>query len=120
MAHDGHHAAAGARNERAGARYRRRREYGLAARRRSTSSADSTSIEQGNCTAAPGEARMLEIRRILCPIDFSDASRRALDHAVMIGGWYRSQIIGLHVANPAFVLEPPTANADSTAATSSI
>jgi nucleotide-binding universal stress UspA family protein len=58
---------------------------------------------------------MLEIGRILCPIDFSDASRRALDHAVMIGGWYRSQITGLHVANPDFVLEPPAANADGAA-----
>ena len=31
---------------------------------------------------------MIEIRRILCPIDFSDCSRRALDHAVAIAKWY--------------------------------
>ena len=30
------------------------------------------------------EVRMSEIRRVLCPVDFSDASRHALDHAVMI------------------------------------
>jgi nucleotide-binding universal stress UspA family protein len=55
---------------------------------------------------------MLEIRRILCPLDFSDASRRALDHAVMIGGWYHSQITGLHVVNPALVTEPPTSDSE--------
>ena len=27
---------------------------------------------------------MLDIRRVLCPVDFSDASRHALDHAVVI------------------------------------
>ena len=32
---------------------------------------------------------MIEIRRILCPIDFSDHSRRALDHAIAIARWYR-------------------------------
>jgi nucleotide-binding universal stress UspA family protein len=50
---------------------------------------------------------MLEIRRILCPVDFSDASRHALDHAVMIAGWYRARIVALHVRHPAFLIEPP-------------
>lgn len=40
---------------------------------------------------------MIEIRRILCPIDFSDYSRRALDHAVAIARWYDSTITVLHV-----------------------
>jgi nucleotide-binding universal stress UspA family protein len=40
---------------------------------------------------------MIEIRRILCPIDFSDFSRRALDHAVSISRWYESTITLLHV-----------------------
>jgi len=31
---------------------------------------------------------MIEIKTILCPIDFSDYSRRALDHAVTIARWY--------------------------------
>ena len=50
---------------------------------------------------------MLDIRRILCPIDFSDASQHALDHAVMIAGWYRARITALHVRHPAFLVEPP-------------
>ena len=41
---------------------------------------------------------MIEIRRILCPIDFSDFSRRALDHAVAIANWYGATITLLHVA----------------------
>jgi hypothetical protein len=35
-------------------------------------------------TVNEGNAPMIEIQRILCPIDFSDFSRRALDHAVAI------------------------------------
>lgn len=50
---------------------------------------------------------MPEIRRILCPTDFSDASRHALDHAVMLAGWYRARITALHVRHPAFLIEPP-------------
>ncbi|MGE3955477.1 MAG: universal stress protein [Vicinamibacterales bacterium] len=50
---------------------------------------------------------MLEIRRILCPVDFSDASQHALEHAVMIAGWYRARITALHVRHPAFLVEPP-------------
>ncbi len=53
------------------------------------------------------EVRMSEIRRVLCPVDFSDASRHALDHAVMIAGWYRARITALHVRHPAFLVEPP-------------
>ena len=40
---------------------------------------------------------MIEIRRILCPIDFSDFSRRALDHAVAIAKWYDATVTLLHV-----------------------
>ncbi|MEO8257318.1 MAG: universal stress protein [Acidobacteriota bacterium] len=43
---------------------------------------------------------MIEIRRILCPIDFSDYSRRALDHPVKIARWYESSITALHVFSP--------------------
>jgi nucleotide-binding universal stress UspA family protein len=47
---------------------------------------------------------MVEIRRILCPIDFSDFSRRAFDHAVAIARWYESTITVLHVsASPSIV-----------------
>lgn len=44
---------------------------------------------------------MIEIRRILCPIDFSDYSRRALDHAVAIARWYDSSVTVLHVFSAA-------------------
>lgn len=40
---------------------------------------------------------MIEIKRILCPIDFSDFSRRALAHAVAIARWYESSLTLLHV-----------------------
>jgi nucleotide-binding universal stress UspA family protein len=43
---------------------------------------------------------MIEIRRILCPVDFSDYSRRALDHAVAIARWYESTVTVLHVFCP--------------------
>jgi nucleotide-binding universal stress UspA family protein len=51
---------------------------------------------------------MADIRRILCPVDFSDASQHALDHAVMIAGWYRAGITAFHVRHPALMPEPPT------------
>jgi len=41
-----------------------------------------------------------EIKRILCPVDFSDASRHAIDHAITIAGWYKSRITALHAHNP--------------------
>src|SRR5688500_17795398 len=47
------------------------------------------------------EAVMIEIRRILCPVDFSDYSRRALDHAIAIARWYGSTVTALHVVSPA-------------------
>ena len=40
---------------------------------------------------------MIEIRRILCPIDFSDFSRRALDHAAAIAKWYDAAVTMFHV-----------------------
>lgn len=50
---------------------------------------------------------MRDLKRILCPTDFSDASRHALDHAVAIARWYQSHITGLHVLDSGFVFEPP-------------
>lgn len=43
---------------------------------------------------------MPDIKSILCPIDFSDASRHALEHAIAIARWYNAGIVGLHVFNP--------------------
>lgn len=44
---------------------------------------------------------MIEIRHILCPVDFSDGSRRALDHAVAIAHWCQASVTALHVFTPA-------------------
>ena len=40
---------------------------------------------------------MVEIQRVLCPIDFSDVSRRALAHAVTLARWYKAKLTLLHV-----------------------
>ena len=40
---------------------------------------------------------MIQLQRILCPIDFSDFSRRALDHALVLAHWYQSTVTLLHV-----------------------
>ena len=40
---------------------------------------------------------MIEIRRILCPTDFSEFSERALRYATVLARWYESQIEALHV-----------------------
>ena len=40
---------------------------------------------------------MTKINRILCPIDFSEFSRRALDHAMAIARWYDAQVLAVHV-----------------------
>lgn len=51
---------------------------------------------------------MIEIRDILCPIDFSESSRRALDHAATIANWYGSRVTLLHV----FTILPVVAYAE--------
>lgn len=43
---------------------------------------------------------MREINRILCPVDLSDVSRHAIDHAVLLARWYKARIAALHVWNP--------------------
>jgi nucleotide-binding universal stress UspA family protein len=43
---------------------------------------------------------MREINRILCPVDLSDVSRHAIDHAVLLARWYKARITALHVCNP--------------------
>jgi nucleotide-binding universal stress UspA family protein len=53
------------------------------------------------------EAAPVEFRRVLCPVDFSDASRHAIDHATAIAGWYGSHVTALHVLQHPFAFEPP-------------
>jgi nucleotide-binding universal stress UspA family protein len=50
---------------------------------------------------------MIEIKKILCPTDFSDFSRRALDHALALAKWYAAEVSVLHVIPK--VLMPPEA-----------
>ena len=40
---------------------------------------------------------MLHIRKVVCPVDFSSVSKRALDHAAVIARWYEAELIVLHV-----------------------
>src|SRR5208283_4977594 len=40
---------------------------------------------------------MLEIKRILCPIDFSEFSARAYRYALTIAGHYRSKVVAQHI-----------------------
>ena len=42
---------------------------------------------------------MIEISRTLCPIDFSEASRRALEHAVAFARWYEAKVVAFHVSS---------------------
>lgn len=40
---------------------------------------------------------MVEFARLLCPVDFSDSSARALAHAAALARWYEAQLTVLHV-----------------------
>ena len=42
---------------------------------------------------------MIEIPRILCPVDFSEASQHAIDYAVALARWYTARLTVLHVHN---------------------
>ena len=58
---------------------------------------------------------MIEITRILCPIDFSETSQHALDHAAAIAGWYEAQLTVLYIfaSRPAMDVPPlPLTDAD--------
>jgi nucleotide-binding universal stress UspA family protein len=43
------------------------------------------------------EGRSPRFERILCPVDFSETSRHAVDHATAIARWYGASITALHV-----------------------
>src|SRR5688572_8463048 len=51
-----------------------------------------------------GRDTMIELKRILCPVDFSEFSRHAFQHAVVLARWYDSEITVLHAY---FVPAPP-------------
>jgi nucleotide-binding universal stress UspA family protein len=58
---------------------------------------------------------MIGIKRILCPVDFSEASRAALDHAAALARWYEARLITLHVVPlvPSTLSFPPAISAAS-------
>jgi nucleotide-binding universal stress UspA family protein len=51
---------------------------------------------------------MIQLERILCPTDFSEFSRHALDHAAAIAGWYGARLCVLHVSPVPPVIDSPT------------
>jgi len=53
---------------------------------------------------------MIRIRQILCPVDFSEFSRHAVDHAATVARWYEARLVVLHVfLNAAPLALPPLA-----------
>jgi nucleotide-binding universal stress UspA family protein len=46
---------------------------------------------------------MPRINHVLCPVDFSDTSDHAIEHATAIAAWYGSRITALHVVTPVTV-----------------
>lgn len=50
---------------------------------------------------------MIRIARVLCPVDFSEFSRRALDHAAAIAQWYGASLHVLHVFPTMPVMDLP-------------
>lgn len=55
---------------------------------------------------------MVEIRRILCPTDFSAHSRRSLDAAIVLARWYQTEITVLHVLPAGLVADRSTSEPD--------
>jgi nucleotide-binding universal stress UspA family protein len=49
---------------------------------------------------------MTELKQILCAVDFSEFSRRALDHALGVARCYGSTITALHVVAPMPLVAP--------------
>ena len=56
---------------------------------------------------------MIAIHRIVCPVDFSEASRAALDHAGALARWYEARLVVLHVVPlvPTTLTFPPAISA---------
>ena len=52
----------------------------------------------------------MNLTRILCPVDFSEASRHAIEQAVVVAGYYKSRITALHVLTPLTLAVPGMAS----------
>jgi nucleotide-binding universal stress UspA family protein len=63
------------------------------------------------------EEIMLTLKRILCPIDFSDSSRRALHYAKVLSVWYEAPLTVIHVCVdlPVFEMASPFGHTAATA-----
>ena len=48
----------------------------------------------------------MDIKRILCPTDFSDESAHAVELATVVARFYRARIAALHVLSPNFLAAP--------------
>lgn len=46
---------------------------------------------------------MLNITRVLCPVDLSEASRHALEQATILAGWFGARLTVLHVYTQVFL-----------------
>lgn len=46
------------------------------------------------------ESQAMNPARLLCPVDFSEASQHAIEHAVVVAGYYNSLLTALHVLTP--------------------
>jgi nucleotide-binding universal stress UspA family protein len=57
---------------------------------------------------------MFRVERILCPTDLSEASRHALDHAIVLARWYSAPVTVLHVHTPVYLSEPTPAIVSAT------
>lgn len=49
---------------------------------------------------------MVTFARVLCPVDFSDASRHALDRAIAVAQWFEARLTVLHVYSQVFLPTP--------------
>ena len=58
---------------------------------------------------------MIDIGHVLCPTDFSECSRHALDHAAAIAGWYDARLTVLHVVPNTPVMDLPPVVMDQSA-----
>jgi nucleotide-binding universal stress UspA family protein len=60
---------------------------------------------------------MTTLTRILCPIDFSESSRQAMNYAIVLSSWYDAPLTVLHVCVdlPVFELASPFGHTASTA-----
>lgn len=52
---------------------------------------------------------MIQLKRILVPVDFSDTSKLAFDYAVALGRVFNAEVHVLHVADEPFLYAPTTA-----------